>query len=70
MKTKYNTGDEVLVPVKIKAAMTIGGEIYYIPADYDEKKVIPEGLIEGKAKIGKENYNKQRWKKKHEMKHK
>lgn len=65
MKTKYDTGDEVLVPVIIKGAMKIGGEIYYTIQDGDTltDSLMPEGIIEGKAKIGKKKYYKKALKK-------
>ena len=68
MKTKYNTGDEVLVPVIIRSALKTDGEIVYTIkdiSDYSKEAniLLPEGLIEGKAKIGKERYYKKRWEK-------
>ncbi len=69
MQTKYDTGDEVLVPVKIKSALKIAGEIMYTIQDLSDytkeaNVLLPEGLIEGKAKIGKEKYYSSRRKKK------
>lgn len=56
MKTKYDTNDEVLVPVTLKAAIKLHGSIWYTidnPEEYGRKSdvLIPEGMIEGKAKI-------------------
>ena len=69
MKTKYDTGDEVLIPVKIKGALKIAGEIMYTIQDFsditrDANALIPESLIEGKAKIGREKYYREQWDKK------
>lgn len=56
MITKYDTGDEVLIPVRIDSArISEKGEIYYTVKEIKDV-VIPEGLIEGKAKIGEEKY--------------
>jgi hypothetical protein len=66
MKTKYDTGDEVLIPVKIRYATKLMGEIFYAIEGLQDKYgdiLVPEGIIEGKAIIGKEKYIKDRWKK-------
>lgn len=58
MKTKYNTGDEVLIPVKIATAMGTDETIMYymsgLKNDDGDKLLVPEVMIEGLAKIGKE----------------
>ena len=60
MVTKYDTGDEVLAPVTIVSARLYRNEIYYEVKDHfnDDGKplLLPEGLIEGKARIGVESY--------------
>ena len=58
MITKYDSGDEVLIPVKIKTALG-GGEriMYYIQGlktDDGYELLVPETMIEGYANIGKE----------------
>ena len=67
MITKYDTDDEVLVPVKIVSARKYNDEILYeVKNHYDENGkplLLPEGLIEGKAQIGVEKYYKERWNK-------
>lgn len=67
MITLYDTGDEVLAPVRITKAIKIGDTIFYETEGFCDEKgnpvLLPEGLIEGKAKIGKEKYYSQLWKK-------
>ena len=66
MITKYDTGDEVLIPVKIANALTRSGEVLYTIRDLtfgDMNFVVPEGVIEGKATIGYDKYNKMMWEK-------
>ncbi|MBQ6638232.1 MAG: hypothetical protein IJH82_06210 [Lachnospiraceae bacterium] len=56
MKTKYNTGDEVLIPVKIATAMGTDETIMYcmsgLKNEDGDKLIVPEVMIEGLAKIG------------------
>lgn len=56
MKTKYNTGDEVLIPVKIETARGTDETIMYymsgLKNDDGDKLLVPEVMIEGLAKIG------------------
>lgn len=68
MVTKYDTGDEVLAPVTITKAMKYGDMIYYEVKDKYDKDgnplLLPEGMIEGKAKIGVEKFEEEIQKKK------
>lgn len=68
MITLYDTGDEVLVPVKITTARKMYGRIFYEVKDFYDKDgnsvLLPEGLIEGKAKIGEAKYYQQLWEEK------
>ena len=68
MITLYDTGDEVLAPVKITTARKMYGRIFYEVKDFYDKDgnsvLLPEGLIEGKAKIGEAKYYQQLWEEK------
>ena len=61
MVTKYNTGDEVLVPVILDSAMTDKyGEVFYTVKGL-EGHLVPEMLIEGMAQYGMDRWRKERF---------